>query len=82
MLNYCVHQSGPLCEGKLEGTHSYSMGDEEEWEWTYDDETRIVSCPWHHWRFDIDTGRSIEHDEYAVPTFDVEVSDGDILIAT
>jgi len=77
LANYCVHQGGPLCEGELRGR--YGIG-EDGWEWTYDPVEKNVLCPWHGWRFDVTTGRSVDHERYATPTFDVEVDDGELYV--
>jgi nitrite reductase/ring-hydroxylating ferredoxin subunit len=36
----------------------------------------IVECPWHHWRFDLATGRSTARDWACVPVYEVAVHDG------
>lgn len=77
LANYCPHQAGPLCEGKLRG--SMSTGDDG-WEWRYDDDKRNITCPWHAWKFDVTTGRNINDDSYAVPTYDVEVEDDTVYV--
>ena len=77
VLNYCVHQSGPLCEGALSGR---LRAEAPEFIWEYDDEPRVVTCPWHNWKFDIVTGANIRDDSYNVPTFETDVEDGDIYV--
>ncbi len=77
VANYCVHQGGPLCEGELRG--QFGMG-EDGWEWTYDDTERTVVCPWHGWKFDLVTGKSVTDERYAAPTYDVEVEDGTVYV--
>jgi len=76
LANFCPHQSGPLCEGKLVGRIQGSDG----WQLEYDGDERNVACPWHSWTFDVTTGESLQTDRYAVPTFDVEVEDGDVFV--
>ncbi len=76
VLNFCIHQSGPLCEGVLDGNITI----DENWEWTYDDEEKYISCPWHGWTFDITTGVSVKDERYRVPTFEVEAEDGDLFV--
>lgn len=78
MANFCVHQSGPLCEGPLTGQVTAADND---WDWLYDDEERIITCPWHGWRFDVKTGENVQDDRYQAPTYDVEVRDGDIFVS-
>jgi nitrite reductase (NADH) small subunit len=77
VLNYCVHQSGPLCEGALSGQLTAEPPD---FDWSYDDEPRVVTCPWHNWKFDIQTGENIRDSEYRVPTFETSVEDGDVYV--
>jgi len=35
-----------------------------------------VECPWHHWRYDVTTGRSDARDWACVDVYDVRVEDG------
>ncbi len=77
VLNFCVHQAGPLCEGRLTGRMTT---DEDGWEWTYDDEEKHVVCPWHGWKFDITDGTNVSDSRYVVPTYDVEKRDGELYI--
>jgi nitrite reductase/ring-hydroxylating ferredoxin subunit len=76
VLNYCMHQSGPLCEGSLSGK---MVSDGSEF-WSYDEEPRVVTCPWHNWKFDIRTGENIRDDSYKVPTFETETEDGAVYV--
>jgi nitrite reductase/ring-hydroxylating ferredoxin subunit len=79
LANHCIHQAGPLCEGALQGTQEFSITDED-WEWRYDDDPRVIVCPWHAWRFEITTGKNVDDDQYAVPSYDVEVENGDVYV--
>lgn len=75
VANYCVHQAGPLCEGELTGRTSRN-----ETEWAYDEERRNVVCPWHGWVFDVATGKNVQDERYAVPTYDVDVRDDELFV--
>lgn len=77
VLNYCVHQAGPLCEGRLTGDTEIG---EDGWSWVPTREDEIISCPWHAWKFDIKDGQCIDDGRYSVPTYDVEVEDGEIYV--
>lgn len=77
LMNYCVHQGGPLCEGELRGR--YDVGDDD-WEWTYDDAEKNVVCPWHGWKFDVTSGVNINDERYVTPTYQVEVENGEIYV--
>ncbi|MDX1747589.1 MAG: Rieske (2Fe-2S) protein, partial [Halobacteriales archaeon] len=79
VLNFCVHQAGPLCEGRLTG--EMVIG-EDGWEWYFENHGRNIVCPWHGWVFDITTGKSVDDDRYAVPTYEVAVEDGEVYVLT
>ena len=79
VLNYCVHAGGPLCEGELTGR---VVQDPNEWMWSYDGRAEVVVCPWHSWKFDVTTGRCVDDDRYAVPTYEAEERDGAIYVRT
>lgn len=78
LANYCVHQGGPLCEGPLAGRLSTPT---ENGGLRYEPTESVVRCPWHGWRFDVTTGESLQSDRYAVPTYDVEVEDGEVYVS-
>lgn len=77
LANYCVHQGGPLCDGELTG-RVYVQDDG--WAWRYEDTDRYVLCPWHGWMFDVTTGKNVDVARYSVPTYEVEVVDGDVYV--
>lgn len=79
VANHCIHQSGPLCEGRLQGAEEFQM-DGDDWEWRHNDDSRVIVCPWHAWRFDITTGENIDDSRYKVPTYEVEISNGDVYV--
>lgn len=76
VANYCPHQAGPLCEGPITG----KITADEEMIWKFSDDEKLVTCPWHYWKFDISTGRSVKDEQYKVPTYDVEVRDEKIVV--
>jgi len=43
-------------------------------------EDTIVTCPWHGFQYDVTTGRNVFDPEVGLETFDVRVSNGDVLI--
>jgi nitrite reductase (NADH) small subunit len=77
LANYCVHQGGPLCEGKRTG--KMEVGDDGV-SWEYDDDPRYVVCPWHEWKFDVTTGVNVSDDRYVTPTFDVTVEENEVYV--
>lgn len=77
LLNYCVHQGGPGCEGRIAGT----LTESEDGRLGYDRWGEIVSCPWHGWEFDIRTGEHMARSDYRIPAYDVVEQDGDLYVA-
>lgn len=79
VVNYCIHQSGPLCEGPLTGT---TAGDPEKWEYDWVKEGEILTCPWHGWEFDLRSGTCLSDPQYRLLTYDVCVEEGQIKVDT
>lgn len=75
LLNFCTHQGGPACEGRLSG---YLADEEGELVWREDE---VVSCPWHGWEFDVRTGEHLASTRYRLPTYDVVERDGKLYVA-
>lgn len=78
LANYCPHQAGPLCEGPLTG----QIKTDKEMNWQFSEEQNLVTCPWHYWKFDIETGESAKDQKYRVPTYDVEIRGNSIVVTT
>jgi nitrite reductase/ring-hydroxylating ferredoxin subunit len=76
VANYCTHQGGPLCEGRLGGT--MSVDDEYELQW--ERQGRILSCPWHGWGFDVTTGEHVARSGYRIPVYDVVEEEGQVYV--
>lgn len=80
LRNRCPHDGGPACEGavqrKLVGTFT---GPGERVDQHYSD-TCIVSCPWHGWSFELETGEHVGDDRIKLPTYDVVVEDGTVYV--
>ncbi len=74
--NRCPHQKGPLClgvvSGRLHGTAPGSM--------ELDEENPVVACPWHGWEFDLERGRALWEEGYAVKAVPVRVQDGRVFL--
>ncbi|QSW97726.1 Rieske (2Fe-2S) protein [Haloterrigena alkaliphila] len=75
--NRCSHQRAPLCKA---GDRKINAEDT----WTeerggLDTEACTVSCPWHLWEWDLETGEH-EASGQRIGTFDVTVDDDDVLV--
>lgn len=69
IANACPHQLAPLCEGQLTGeVTAPAVG---EYELTR--ENRVIRCPWHGWKFDLETGESVFNPHLRAGTYDVAV---------
>lgn len=76
LSNHCVHQGGPACEGLLSGTATV----DEDGRMGYDHDRQVIACPWHGWEFDVTTGEHLARDRYRLPTYEVEVEDGNVYV--
>jgi nitrite reductase/ring-hydroxylating ferredoxin subunit len=41
---------------------------------------KIVTCPWHEWRFDVTTGLSIDYPDEQAKRFEVKIEGGEIKV--
>lgn len=73
LLNRCPHQNGPLCLGDvLNLVEASKPGD-----YRFDAETKVISCPWHGWEFDLRTGQSyFDPARTRVKSYRVDVASG------
>lgn len=74
--NRCPHQAAPICAGpvrpRIDSTHAGTF--------EHDADRLVLSCPWHGWEFDIETGRAVWDDSYRVKTYTARVQDGRVLV--
>ena len=79
--SWCAHQSGPICEGKLTGTTAASFDrDTLETETTWIKEGKVLTCPWHGWEYDITSGDCLSKEGIRLPSHEVRVEDGEIVV--
>jgi nitrite reductase (NADH) small subunit len=76
--NVCLHQYGPLCEGRISGTLSATAASEWKLEWV--DEGRILTCPWHRLEFNITTGQCLAFPRRKLRSYPVRVEDGQVKV--
>ena len=77
LRNRCPHQGAPLSDGKCE---AYLVGPEVG---TYarSEDRDVLRCPWHHFEFDLDNGRSIvDPNRYRVRSYTTRVEDGKVIV--
>jgi nitrite reductase/ring-hydroxylating ferredoxin subunit len=76
LLHRCPHAGGPLCEGSLQHPiYADRPGDIK-----MDPDRVLLSCPWHGWLFDLDSGQSWwDPGRTKARRFPVEVTHGDVI---
>lgn len=81
LLNWCVHQGGPCCEGTLGGTYDASF-DRESLELSLDwvKEDRVLSCPWHGWEYEVTSGDCLSDGSRRLPKYPISTRDGKLVI--
>jgi len=77
VANYCVHAGGPICEGALTGMVT---AEPNEWEYDWEREGEILSCPWHGWEFDILDGACLTDERKRLITYDVWVKNDQVVV--
>ncbi len=76
LLDRCPHQGGPLSRGDQMGLVELR----EPGEYRYCRRGQIIRCPWHHWEFDLATGRShVDPDRTRVRSYVAGVAPGRVL---
>jgi len=75
LRNRCTHAGAPLCKGRIV-TPIVSDGPGQRPRFDHD-APPAISCPWHHWRFDLATGRSLAPvPKPTVRTYETKIDDG------
>ena len=74
--NRCPHHGGPLCHGRIGGTRVPSNAREYAWGMA----GRVLTCPWHDWQFDLETGATLFDPTVGVPVYPVAVEAGEVAV--
>ncbi len=78
LKNTCPHMGGPLCKGRVRGTtEGTTDGTTVGMRWVREGE--IVACPWHHWEFDIRTGKTTFASKQKVRSYEVSVEPPEVI---
>ncbi|RLM88395.1 Rieske (2Fe-2S) protein [Halobellus sp. Atlit-38R] len=82
LRNQCPHDGGPVCTGTVQRELLGEFtGTGERVEQYYGEEC-IISCPWHGWSFELETGTHIGDERIQLPMYDVVVEDGIVYVDT
>jgi len=78
IANYCPHQGGPLCSGRVRGrtmVDETAAGDA-----VMVRDLEYIYCPWHQWGFELATGTTAVKPEWSIRTYPVRVVGNDVLV--
>ncbi len=79
LKNTCPHMGGPLCAGRVRGTTEADPASEDRVALLWVRDGEILACPWHHWEFDIKTGRTLFESRQKVRSYPVTVEEPEAL---
>src|ERR1700733_2446916 len=74
--NVCAHQGGPIGCGAVVGGVTFAAVGEP----LVEPDVVVVVCPWHHWEFELPSGRGRLHRRYRLKTYPVFVENGRVLV--
>lgn len=79
--NRCVHQGGPVCEGRIMGRVEAVLADDKTLigERFSDTETHLV-CPWHGYEYDLATGECAADRRLRLRRYDVVVRGEEVYV--
>ena len=72
--NRCPHMGGPLCSGALGPAVAGVPGRVDA------EDAPVIACGWHHWEFDVATGRALWDDRSRVKTYAAEIREGHVFV--
>jgi nitrite reductase (NADH) small subunit len=78
LVNRCVHQGGPVCNGKIMPKLSAVVLPSGEVKEVLSPEVDTIACPWHGWEYDLRSGRCLANPRLGIRAYQV-VSEGDDL---
>ncbi len=78
VINHCPHWGAPICRGRVFGRTVC----DNDGRLSYDHDAHTLRCPWHHWEFDLETGRAVAPIPQRLKVYPIRVSDGEIQIDT
>lgn len=81
--NNCVHQGGPVCQGKLINRVVEVLAeDKTSCGLTFSEEDVHLVCPWHGYEFNLKTGCHPADSRIRLKSYPVELRDGGVFVIT
>ncbi len=78
ITNFCPHEGGPLCKGRLGGQTEVDSDVPGGAVLTRVGE--FIFCPWHQWGFELATGTTSVKPEWSIRTYPVKVVNGEVVV--
>ena len=77
VLNYCPHSGAPVCRGRVTGRVVCDADGVP----TYDGDAKTLRCPWHHWEFDLASGKPVAPIRERLKVYPTRVVDDRVFIS-
>jgi len=79
--NNCVHQGGPICQGKILGRVEEVLAADKTSKGLKFSETDIhIVCPWHGYEYNVKTGRHPGDKNVRLKPYEVKVKNGEVYV--
>lgn len=79
IANYCPHEGGPLCIGRV---HGQTVLDPEAPGGAAEARKgEFIYCPWHQWGFELATGTTAVKPEWSIRTYPVRVDGQNVIVS-
>ena len=79
--NNCVHQGGPVCQGKILNKVEEVLAEDKTSKGLKFSETDVhIVCPWHGYEYNLKTGRHPGDKNVRLKPYDVKISDGEVYV--
>ena len=79
--NNCVHQGGPVCQGKILNKVEEVLADDKTSKGLKFSESDVhIVCPWHGYEYNLMTGRHPGDRNVRLKPYEVKISDGEVYV--
>jgi len=79
--NNCVHQGGPVCQGKILNKVEEVLAEDKTSKGLKFSETDVhIVCPWHGYEYNLKTGRHPGDKNVRLKPYEVKISDGEVYV--
>ena len=82
LVNQCVHQGGPVCNGKIMPRLSAVVLPGGEVKEVLSAEIDTIACPWHGWEYDLRSGRCLANPRLGIQSYEVVTEGDDLFLDT